>query len=327
MSDDIPSIRLTGAIAGIVSGLTKVAVGHGFDTVKTRLQTAAPGISSSDVLTRLIKSVLEFFPCISPVLDHVYSRQEGFLALYKGAATPALSTSLIDSVMMGSMYNYRLFLQGNASMIDDSLTDGRPSLSLLGHGVAGFLGGITSSLLSTPMELLKIKLQLQMQRSVSERQFKGPIDCAREIYCLEGFGGLYAGFSGSLAFRSNYFWMFLSFEGFKRAFARLRGTPYELSVGTTTFLSGGLASLTFWTMAIPADNIKNRIMAHPFPSLYGPVTDRPTFISMARRIYSREGGLKGFYRGLGLALVRAFPVNAAALFVYEGLLTRLDAEK
>jgi solute carrier family 25 carnitine/acylcarnitine transporter 20/29 len=60
--------------------------------------------------------------------------------------------------------------------------------------------------------IASVKLQLQSQKSVSERQFKGPIDCARQIVRVQGFGGLWSGFTGSLAFRSNFFWMFLSFE-------------------------------------------------------------------------------------------------------------------
>lgn len=57
-----------------------------------------------------------------------------------------------------------------------------------------------------------MKLQLQLQRAAKDRQFKGPIHCARQIVSHQGVLGLWTGFGGSLAFRSNFFWMFLSFE-------------------------------------------------------------------------------------------------------------------
>lgn len=57
-----------------------------------------------------------------------------------------------------------------------------------------------------------MKLQLQVEKSKSDREFKGPIDCARQIVRVEGIRGMWTGFTGSLAFRSNFFWMFLSFE-------------------------------------------------------------------------------------------------------------------
>jgi len=51
-----------------------------------------------------------------------------------------------------------------------------------------------------------------------------------------------------------------------------------------------------------------------------------TFRSTARQIYVTEG-VRGFYAGLAPSILRAFPVNAAALFVYEGILRTLKAEK
>jgi solute carrier family 25 carnitine/acylcarnitine transporter 20/29 len=73
------------------------------------------------------------------------------------------------------------------------------------------------------------------------------------------------------------------------------------------------------------------MMSHPYPLPYpaptssAPVT-RPSFLSVACRIYSHDGPT-GFFRGLGLCLLRAVPVNACAFFVYEGILRGLGAEK
>lgn len=66
--------------------------------------------------------------------------------------------------------------------------------------------------------------------------------------------------------------------------------------------------------------LHSRMMATPH--------DRPklSFTATARQIVA-EGGFKGYYRGLGPTLLRAFPVNASALWVYEGLMRTLGAEK
>jgi hypothetical protein len=47
---------------------------------------------------------------------------------------------------------------------------------------------------------------------------------------------------------------------------------------------------------------------------------------MARNVMAQDG-LAGFYRGLTLCLIRAFPSNAGAFLVYEGLMRSLGAEK
>ena len=57
-----------------------------------------------------------------------------------------------------------------------------------------------------------VKLQMQMQRSVADRVYKGPIDCARQIIQAKGVLGLWTGFTGSLACRSNFMWMFMGYE-------------------------------------------------------------------------------------------------------------------
>ncbi|KXN83847.1 Mitochondrial substrate carrier family protein S [Leucoagaricus sp. SymC.cos] len=210
---------------------------------------------------------------------------------------------------------------------------GRPRLTLLGHGIAGLFAGLTSAVIATPVELLKVKLQLQSQKAVADRQFKGPIDCARQVIRKQGILGMWSGFTGSLAFRANFFWMFLSVEALMRGFSRLEGTPYSMSTGTANFLSGGFASFIYWGMAIPADNIKNRMMAYPYPKPYPSTSTqldyifaRPSFILAVRRTYSVDG-LAGFYRGLTPTILRAFPVNASALFVYEGVMRLLGAEE
>uniref|UniRef100_A0A0W0G042 Mitochondrial carrier n=1 Tax=Moniliophthora roreri TaxID=221103 RepID=A0A0W0G042_MONRR len=200
----------------------------------------------------------------------------------------------------------------------------------MAHGLAGMCAGVTSTIVATPVENLKIKLQLQTQRSAADRQFRGPLDCIRQIVRTQGVLGLWSGFTGSIAFRTNFFWMFSSVEVLMRGFSRLEGTSYEMSTGTSTFLAGGLGSLVFWIMSIPADNTKNRMMAYPYPAPYsappGGKFGVPSFATTVRTTYLREG-VSGFYRGLGPCILRAFPVNACAYFVYEGILRGLGAEK
>lgn len=64
----------------------------------------------------------------------------------------------------------------------------------------------------------------------------------------------------------------------------------------------------------------SRMMATPLDS------PRLSALSVARNILRNEGA-RGFLRGLGPVLIRAFPVNASALFVYEGTMRMIGAEK
>ncbi|KAJ6509459.1 mitochondrial carrier [Mycena vitilis] len=304
-------LSFVGFVGGLASGVTKVAVGHGFDTVKTRVQLVPVFKNHSAV--------------------HVFMttiKREGIAALYKGATPPAVGWAVIDSVLLGSLHAYRLFL------LRIGMTEKRPGtaprLTLLAHGTAGLLAGLTSAPLATPIELLKVRLQLQMQKSASDRQFKGPIDCAKQLVRSQGPLGLWTGLSGGLLFRTNFFFLFLSFEAFMRALSKLKGTPLEPSVGIANLASGGFASLCFWSASIPFDRIKNQMMTHPYPLPYpkhpNPSITRPSLISVARQIHAHDG-IRGFYRGLAPCFIRAVPANACALFVYEAILRALGAEQ
>ncbi|KAF8344343.1 mitochondrial carrier [Cantharellus anzutake] len=296
------AVRLVGAVAGMGSGLTKVAVGHGFDTIKTRLQCAAPG-TYAGAIDCLVKTV----------------RNESVFALYKGATPPAVGWAAIDSLLLGSLHNYRLLLVKNGFSEPIPNSD-KTRLSYLGHGISGLMAGCTSALVATPVELIKVKLQLQLQRSVADRQFKGPIDAIRRILRRQGVTGMWQGLPASALFRANFFWMFLGIEVLMRSFVHFDGTPYEMRHGFKTFCSGGLASFAYWFFAMPADNIKNRIMSRDLNQ------PRIAIREVALHVY-RTHGLRGFYSGFAPCVLRAFPANASAYFVYEGLMSGLGAEK
>jgi len=239
--------------------------------------------------------------------------------LYKGATPPAVGWAAIDSVLLGSLHNYRLLLVKNG-FSEPSPNSVNKRLSYLGHGISGLMAGCTSALVASPIELVKVKLQVQLQRSVADRQFKGPIDAIKKIVKSQRVTGLWRGFPASVLHRSNFFWMFLSVEVLMRSFVRLDGTPQEMSHGFKTFCSGGIASFAFWFFALPADNIKNRIMSRNLDQ------PRTTIRAVALHVY-RTLGIRGFYAGFAPCVLRAFPVNASAYFVYEGLMAGLGAEK
>jgi len=95
---------------------------------------------------------------------------KGILALYKGATPPAVGWAAIDSVLMGSLHNYRLFLLRN-DMTEPTPGSGAPRLTLFAHGVAGMFAGLTRCV--TAMHdfcvfLNRVVLLSQRQSSISK---------------------------------------------------------------------------------------------------------------------------------------------------------------
>lgn len=73
--------RYAGFVAGVFSGITKLAVGHPFDTIKVRMQTSPDG-QFKGPMDCLLKTI----------------RNEGVRGLYKGATPPLVGWMVMDSV-------------------------------------------------------------------------------------------------------------------------------------------------------------------------------------------------------------------------------------
>ncbi|POW11945.1 hypothetical protein PSHT_08229 [Puccinia striiformis] len=280
------------ALAGVLSGLTKLAVGHPFDTIKLRIQCASPGVYNGPM------------DCFLQTI-----RKEGSRALYKGASPPAFGWALSDAVLMGSLDRYRDWL-GRLESPDRS----KP-LSLGSHAIAGALAGWTVCSIITPIETIKAKLQMQTS-DPRTKLFTGPIDCARQIVQKGGPRQLYRALPATLIFRTCFAIMFSSYHAFSTLFNDLSkkypDSSFAISAPVAQFLAGGLAAEVFWLVGYPLDMIKNRIMCDSFTK-----PKYPSWLSAGRAIWL-EGGAKAFYRGLTPCILRAFPTNAAALAVWEG---------
>ena len=70
---------------------------------------------------------------------------QGFRALYKGATPPAVGWTAIDSVLLGSLHNYRLFLmrQDMPGLVEYKPGTEIRRLTVSGHGIAGFFAGLS----------------------------------------------------------------------------------------------------------------------------------------------------------------------------------------
>lgn len=270
-TESVNSLPVTGFIAGILSGVTKLVIGHPFDTLKVRLQVSGE---------RFNHSVIN---CLRSTI-----RKEGIKGLYKGGTPPLFGWAVMDSVMLGSLSNYRRLLADEEG------------LSYWQHSLAGLGAGLTVSFVATPIE--HVKARLQVQYDATSRVYRGPIDAITQLVKSRT---LYNGLTATMVQRS---WFSVFWLTYAITTKELETT--SLSPSSKSFLAGGTAASVYWIMAFPADVIKQRIMTD---SLTSP--KYPTWLSCARAV-SREG-VKGFYRGFIPCFLRSFPTNASAVLVFD----------
>lgn len=290
--------------AGGVGGICATTVGHPFDTIKVRLQTAGlePASSNSTAANfatnRNTKPLSKALNCTKATISN-----EGFLALYKGASVPfAISMPAWAFCFCG-------FNIGKKFQVRRRTSSPEEELDVLQSFIAGMVGGLTRQIILVPGERVKCLLQIQ-QGKKSMNKYQGPVDCLRKIYHTEGFPGFYRGLCAGIArdipmkgvFFMTYEWLMISTV--PEGQSRLDTSPSRV------LFAGGVAGIANWLVALPQDTLKSRYITSK-PGTY-PRGIRDVFIEIVR-----VEGFRALWKGLTPVILRAFPSNAAVFLGYE----------
>lgn len=292
--------------AGCLGGCAGVAVGYPFDTIKVRLQTDCAKNPTYRGTWHCFQHIL---------------KQEGIRGMYKGMSSPMAGVAAVNGIVFG--------VHGS---IIKRVSD--PD-SLRTHFLSGAAAGLCQGFVTSPMELLKTRMQVQTEvcktgvQSLStaahssstvaaSATYSSPLDCLRKIVTTEGTRGLFRGQAITLmrdvpGFAS----YFISYEWMVRAFA---GSEAEAS--TIVILgAGGMAGIVSWVLTYPIDFVKSRIQAD---GVGGNNQYRGIIHCLQKSI--AEDGLGCLTKGLNSAVIRAFPTNAATFAVVSWTLKLMGAK-
>ncbi|KAI5862053.1 mitochondrial carrier [Durotheca rogersii] len=285
------SSQLRSFAAGGFGGVCAVVVGHPFDLVKVRLQTADKGVYSSAV----------------DVVRKSIARDGLRQGLYAGVSAPLVGVTPMFAV---SFWGYDLGKQLVTTVSAPSPTG---TLSIGQISAAGFFSAIPMTAITAPFERVKVILQVQGQRLKpgEEPKYKGGLDVVRQLYREGGVRSVFRGSAATLARdgpgSAAYF---AAYEYIKR-----RLTPRDPATGapkgelslTAITCAGGAAGIAMWIPVFPIDTVKSRLQTAEGNVSVGGVV---------RELYAR-GGVKAFFPGFGPALARAVPANAATFLGVE----------
>ena len=139
----------------------------------------------------------------------------------------------------------------------------------------------------------------------------------QEILRDEGFRGFYRGILTSLVQIAPYMGiLFGTYEATRTAF-----TNYDiLPPRTSDFLAGGLSGVVSKCAVFPLDTIRKRLQVQgPTRGRYihKDIPSSQGIIHCATEIIKKEG-VRGLYKGLGVALLKSGPSAAVTLWVFDG---------
>ncbi|KAJ5718797.1 hypothetical protein N7488_004443 [Penicillium malachiteum] len=286
--------QLRSLAAGAAGGLCAVVVGHPFDLVKVRLQTAEKGIYSGAM----------------DVVRKTVAREGLARGLYAGVSAPLVGVTPMFAV---SFWGYDLGKTLVNTYSTVPVKNDTPQYSIAQISAAGFFSAIPMTLITAPFERVKVLLQIQGQNPPppgEKPKYSGGMDVVRQLYKEGGIRSVFRGSAMTLARdgpgSAAYF---AAYEYIKRSL-----TPKDSEGNVTGDLSlsavvaaGGAAGIAMWIPVFPVDTIKSRLQSAP---------GKPTIGGTIRTVYA-SGGFKAFFPGFGPALCRAVPANAATFLGVE----------
>jgi len=286
-------------LSGGVGGLCAVLVGHPFDLVKVRIQTASSTAGSPT-------------PSVFGMLRKTLAT-EGIRGIYRGVSAPIFATSPMFAVSFWGYDMGKRIVQAADSTAANTHGEGEEyHFSLIQLCVAGGISSIPTTAIMAPSERLKCLLQLDNNTSGGTKKYNGLVDCFKKVYAEGGMRSVYKG-TGATLLRDvpgTIAW-FGTYELVKKELMRFQNIdPATGQLSPVAVLcAGGLAGVSTWTISIPADVLKNRFQSAP-PGMYGSIID------VYRHLMKEEGPM-ALFKGIRPALIRAFPANAACFYGME----------
>jgi len=141
-----------------------------------------------------------------------------------------------------------------------------------------------------------------------KRTLSGPISVIKNTINKLGLSGLYTGavpiFLGTSV---GYGCRFMAYDKATQVAEQSFGFGRIGSV----IVGGGVAGMITWASHYPLDLVSSRMEASV---AFG--GRQMTMTEHIREIYAKSG-VKGFFRGIGPCLLRAFPVNATIFLTYD----------
>lgn len=284
-----------GLFGGFAAGLL-----FPIDLVKTRMMNQRHGS------TILYNHSLE---CLQQTI-----RNEGIVGAYRGIVPQLLCIAPERAIK----FQVHDLVRETIRSFDGS---NEKSTHLVADACAGACAGASQILVTNPLEITKIRLQMQGE---THRVLKArgiiPLAAPNIVGVVRalGFPGIYKGASACLVrdipFSAIYFPSYVAWKSFLSDVDE----QHTRSQLTDVILAGTLAAIPASILTTPADVVKTRLqtIARPGEVPYHGIRD------CVETIY-REEGPTGFFRGTLPRVLRLSPQLGITMFAYEGFMRML----
>ena len=251
----------------------------------------------------------------------------GVGSLYRGVSAPVFGAAVETSSLF---FSYRVAQEIICAVAYPSETSKRkPDLPFSSLLVCGAASGAFTSVLLTPIELVKCQMQAGISGN-SNTAFKSPISVIASIWRHDGLSGFWRGQLGTLIRETggSAAW-FGSYEGVGALLKQRYPVTANETLGSPSapvwhqLVAGACAGISYNFLFYPADTIKSRMQTEQIDigtGSHARTEIRMNFWSTGRKLWA-EQGISGMYRGCGITVARAAPSSAIVFAIFERLRT------
>uniref|UniRef100_A0A5B6ZMI1 Adenine nucleotide transporter BT1 n=1 Tax=Davidia involucrata TaxID=16924 RepID=A0A5B6ZMI1_DAVIN len=271
-----PSLRrlVSGAIAGAVS---RTAVAP-LETIRTHLMVGSSGHSTTEVFHNIMKT-------------------DGWKGLFRG--------NLVNVIRVAPSKAIELFVYDTVNKNLSPKPGEQPKLPIPASLVAGACAGVSSTLVTYPLELLKTRLTIQ--RGV----YDGLFDAFIKILQEGGPGELYRGLTPSLIgvvpyAATNYF----AYDTLRKAYRKF--FKQDKIGNIETLLIGSAAGAISSSATFPLEVARKHMQV-------GALRGRHVYKNVLHALSSilEQEGIQGLYKGLGPSCMKLVPAAGISFMCYE----------
>lgn len=197
----------------------------------------------------------------------------------------------------------------------------------------GAFAGAFTSLVLTPVELVKCKIQAPVLADGSVAPQLRPLNVIREIFRHDGIRGFWHGQLGTLIREAGGCSAWFGAKETTTAMfykchlkkASTEAEKQDILSNPLPFwqqaIAGASAGVSYNFLFFPADTIKSRMQTMPV----GGSQIKRTFWNEGVALWQQHG-LRGMYRGCGITCLRSAPSSAFIFMVYDGLKRNLPLD-
>ncbi|KAL5559325.1 hypothetical protein UlMin_035536 [Ulmus minor] len=271
-----PSLRrlISGAIAGAVS---RTAVAP-LETIRTHLMVGTSGHSTTEVFEDIMQT-------------------DGWKGLFRG--------NLVNVIRVAPSKAIELFAYDTVNKNLSPKPGEQPKLPIPASLFAGACAGVSSTIVTYPLELLKTRLTIQ--RGVYDGLFDAFIKIVREEGPAELYRGLAPSLIGVIPYAAtNYY----AYDTLRKAYRKI--FKQEKIGNIETLLIGSAAGAISSSATFPLEVARKHMQV-------GALSGRQVYKNVLHALASilEQEGIQGLYRGLGPSCMKLVPAAGISFMCYE----------